>query len=211
VAEIEALVKSGFVVLAIDARGWGETSNISSDAARSFEALFPNYNPAMTAMLMGKTLVAMRAEDVARGLDLLASRPEIDGEKIYGMGVGAATVPLLHQAILDARLKKVVLEGGLVSYDAIETSRIQRGIVENVIPGVLKSYDLPDLVAALAPRPTWIVDARDPLGYRVGIAKVRDQYAGAAEAFKASGASGALHIEVTEPKEEWGFTYRGLK
>ena len=56
------------------------------------------------------------------------------------------------------------------------------------------------LVAALAPRPTWIVDARDPLGYRVDIAKVRGQYAGAVEAFKASGAQDALHIEVTEPR-----------
>jgi hypothetical protein len=165
----------------------------------------------MTAMLLGTSLVAMRAEDIARGLDLLAGRPEVDAEKLYGMGVGAATVPLLHAAFRDARLKKVILEGGLVSYDSVETSKIQRGIVESVIPGVLKAYDLPDLVAALAPRPTWIVDARDGMGYRVNIAKVRQEYAGAAEAFKSSGAEGGLHIKVTEPKDEFGATYRGLK
>jgi cephalosporin-C deacetylase-like acetyl esterase len=209
--EIEALVKSGVVVLAIDARGWGETTGDSSDEAKSWNALFPNYNPAMTAMLLGTSLVAMRAKDIARGLDLLANRPGVDAEKLYGMGVGAGTVPLLHAAVLDPRLKKIVLEGGLVSYDSVETYRIQRGIIENVIPGVLKAYDLPDLVAALAPRPTWIVDARDPLGYRAGISKVRGQYAGAAEAFKAEGAPEALHIEVTEPKDEFNSIYRGLK
>jgi len=209
--EIEALVKSGVVVLAIDARGWGETTGDSSDEAKSWNALFPNYNPAMTALLLGKSLVGMRAEDIARGLDLLANRPEVAGEKIYGMGVGAATIPLLHAAVLDPRIKKLILEGGLVSYDSVETYRIQRGIIENVIPGVLKAYDLPDLVAALAPRPTWIVDARDPLGYRAGIATVRGQYAGAMEAFKAEGASDALHIEATEPKDEFNSIYRGLK
>jgi len=208
---IEALAKSGVVVLAIDARGWGETTGDSSDEAKSWNALFPNYNPAMTAMLMGTSLVAMRAGDIARGLDLLASRPEVNAEKLYGMGVGAGTVPLLHMAVLDPRLKKVILQGGLVSYDSVETYKIQRGIIENVIPGVLKAYDLPDLVAALAPRPTWIVDARDPLGYRAGITMVRGQYAGAAEAFKAAGAPDALHLEVTEPKVEFNSIYRGLK
>ena len=97
--EIEALVKSGVVVLAIDARGWGETSRkpIGEEGGwDTWNALFPNYDNAMIALLLGKSLVAMRAEDIARGLDLLANRPEVDGEKIYGMGVGAATVPLLH-------------------------------------------------------------------------------------------------------------------
>ena len=64
--EIESLVKGGFVVLAIDARGWGETAANSSEDARSFNELFPNYNLAMTAMLLGKSLVAMRAEDIRR-------------------------------------------------------------------------------------------------------------------------------------------------
>jgi cephalosporin-C deacetylase-like acetyl esterase len=212
--EIEALVKSGVVVLAIDARGWGETSrktNWEEGGWDTWNALFPNYDNAIIAMLLGKSLVAMRAHDIECGVDVLANRPEVDADDIYGMGVGAATIPLLHHAVFDARLKKVVLEGGLVSYGSVETYRIQRGIIENVIPGVLKAYDLPDLVAALAPRPTWIVDARDPLGYRVGSAKVRGQYAVALEAFKLSGAQDALHIEVTEPRDEFNATYRGLK
>ncbi|MGA3323513.1 MAG: alpha/beta hydrolase family protein [Terriglobia bacterium] len=211
--EIEALVKSGVVVLAIDARGWGETSrktNWEEGGWDTWNALFPNYDNAMIAMLLGKTLVAMRAHDIECGVDVLANRPEVDGGKIYGMAVGAATIPLLHHAVFDTRLKKVVLKGGLISYGSVETFRIQRGIIENVIPGVLKAYDLPDLVAALVPRPTWIVDARDPLGHRVGIAEVRGQYAGAVEAFKSTGAQDALHIEVTEPRDEFGTTYRGL-
>lgn len=211
VAEIESFVKSGFVVLAIDARGWGETSRHAIDEERDWDSFFPNYDAAMTALLLGKSLVAMRGEDIARALDVLAQRSEVNGEQIYGVAVGAATVPLLHAAVLDERIKKVVLEGGLNSYDSVEASRIQRAVVENVIFGVLKAYDLPQLVAALAPRPTWIVDARDPLGHRLGIARVRGEYASAAEAFKAEGAQDALHIEVSEPKQDFDSIYRGLK
>ncbi len=212
--EIQALVKSGAVVMAIDARGWGETSPVADWNAGGWDtwnALFPNYANAMTALLLGTSLVAMRAADVARGLDLLASRPEVDPDNLYGMGVGGAAVPLLHEAVLDPRLKKVVLQGGLSSYDSVEKYRIQRGIMENVIPGVLKSYDLPDLVAALAPRPTWIVDACDPLGKRAGLATVRSEYAVATDAFTAAGAQSALHVEVTEPNQEFSVTYRGLR
>jgi cephalosporin-C deacetylase-like acetyl esterase len=211
VEEIEPLVKSGVVVLAIDAPGWGETFAESDDDPHLWNALFPNYNAAMTAMLLGKSLVAMRAQDIARGLDLLALRPEVDAEKLYGMGVGAGAVPLLHQAVLDPRVKKVMLEGGLISYDSVVNYKIGRSLIDSVIPGVLKSYDLPDLVAALAPRPTWIVDARDPLGHRVSTAKVRRQYGVALDAFKAAGEPNALRIEVTEPRDEFGATYRGLK
>ena len=210
-AEVEPLVKSGFVVLSIDAPGWGETFHESDDDPHLWNALFPNYNSAMTALLLGTSLVAMRAQDIARGVDLLEARPEVDKDQIYGMGVSGGAVPLLHHAVLDARLKKVILKDGLVSYDAIENSKIQRDVMENIIRGVLKAYDLPDLVAALAPRPTWIVDVQDPLGKRLGLAKVREQYSAAVQAFKSSGAADALHIQMTEPREEFNVTYRGLK
>lgn len=209
--EIEPLAKSGHVVLAIDARGWGETGTDAPDETKTWNSYFPNYNAAMTSLLLGKNLVGMRVYDIARGIDLLAGRPEVDGERIYGMAVGAATVPLLHAAVLDARLKKVILEKGLISYDAVETTRVQSAIIENVIPGVLKSYDLPDLVAALAPRPTWIVDTSDPMGNRADIRTVRDEYSAAADAFKAASAPDALHILVTEPKEDFDTIYRGLE
>ena len=210
--EIDALVHSGCIVLAIDARGWGETGpRDNPEDSRMWNTLFPNFGNAMTALLLGKTLVGMRAEDISRGVDLLAGRSEVDAERIYGFGVDAATIPLSHEATLDTRVKKVVLKGGLVSYESVVMHRISRDMFENVIPGVLKSYDLQDLVAAVAPRPTWIVNARDSMGYRLGIEKARAEYARPAEAFRSLGAPDALHIEVAEPEEKFEVTYRGLK
>ncbi|MGA2632457.1 MAG: hypothetical protein ABSG54_19860 [Terriglobia bacterium] len=165
----------------------------------------------MSALLLGKTLVGMRAEDISRGVDLLAARPEVDAEKIIGFGVDAAAIPLLHEAVLDQRLKKVALEGVLVSYESAVRHRIQRDIFQSVIPGVLKAYDLEDLMAALAPRPTWIVNARDPMGFPVGVRKAREQYARSVEAFKSLNAADAIRLEVTEPGEGALAVYRGLK
>ena len=44
-----------------------------------------------------------------------------------------------------------MLDGMLVSYESVVSSRVHRRILEGVSPGMLKYYDLQDLVAALAP------------------------------------------------------------
>ncbi len=206
--ELEQLVFRGFVVLAIDTRGSGETRPLPNDEqARDVYRFFGNYDSAMTALLVGKTLVGMRAEDVYRGVDLLASRPEVDREKIYGFGVGSGALVLLHEAVMDDRIKKVDLEGMLESYQSVVTHKLHREVFESVVPGVLKAYDLPDLVAALAPRAVWIMNAHDPMGKRAGTAELRKTYERALEAFKAVGAADSIRFAVTRPEEKLGSVF----
>ena len=160
----ERFARAGVVVLAIDARGLGETRQIAEGARTDFQRFFGDYESGATAMLIGKTLAGMRAGDIARGLDLLAARPEVDAARISGYGKDAGAVPLLYAAAFDGRLRNVVLEGMLVSYEAVVNNRIHRQVFEQIVPGALRDYDLPDLVASLAPRPTWLINATDPLG-----------------------------------------------
>jgi cephalosporin-C deacetylase-like acetyl esterase len=191
--DVEQLVQAGFVVLSVDLRGMGETQ-VSSDG-EDFSRYFGDYESAMTALLVGKPLVGMRARDVRRGLDLLAGRSEVDPNRISAFGKDKGAVPVLYAALLDDRIKKLALEGMLTSYHAVTSARIHRQVFEDVIVGGLKSFDLPDLVATLSPRPVWIVDASDPLGHRADIKVVQTQYAGARTAFRLAGAEGALRIE----------------
>ncbi len=51
-----------------------------------------------------------------------------------------------------------------------------RQIFDAVVPGVLGRYDLPDLVAALAPRPVSLTNVRSPLGTPVFLRDVRAEY-----------------------------------
>ncbi len=179
-ADIERFVKAGLIVLAIDVRGTGETRFSNEEQGSDFPRFFGDYNSAMKALLVGKTLVGMRAEDIWRGVDLLSTQAGVDREKIYGVGHGGAAVPMLHAAVLDPRLKQVALDGVLTSYEAVTASKIHRGVFESVVPGALKAYDLPELVATLAPRPVWITSAVDPLGHTIGARELQKQYAGVA-------------------------------
>jgi pimeloyl-ACP methyl ester carboxylesterase len=173
--ELEALAESGVVVLAPDLRGFGETQ-FATDSSSDWNRLLGDYNSAMTAMLTGTTLVGMRSADVIRAINLLAKRPDVDPARISAVGRDGAAIPLLHAAVLDNRIRKIVLDGMLVSYDAVIRRNVNRGIFEHVIPGVLKTYDLPDLVAGLAPRPVLIADAVDPLGTQLTSAESQKEY-----------------------------------
>jgi cephalosporin-C deacetylase-like acetyl esterase len=200
--DIEALIARGFIVLAIDPCGWGETRpGQNPDEDNATYRMFGNYPDAMRALLVGRTLVGMRAGDISRGVDLLVGRPEVDPAKIYGFGVGAGALTLLHEAVLDRRISALALDHMLVSFQSVVTHRMHHDIYESVIPGVLKAYDLPDLVAAVAPRPVWLVDAVDPLGHEVKLADTEKEYARAAEAFRVLDAAAAIHVASTKPEQ----------
>jgi hypothetical protein len=197
-------------VLAIDARGFGETQHRRGEQGSDFPNYFGDYHSAMTALLIGKPLVGMRALDVWRGVDLLATRVEVDRAKIYGLGKEGGAVPLLHAAALDERISKVVLEGMLLSYQTILNQRIHRQVFEQVVQGALRSYDLPDLVSTLAPRPVWLVNGVNALGQRVSLAEMKKQYATAPLAFRAAQAEAALRIIGRREADQPAVFYRDL-
>jgi cephalosporin-C deacetylase-like acetyl esterase len=176
--ELEQLALAGNVVLAADLRGLGETAYSTGQSGSDFPRFFGDYHSTMKTLLLDKPLVAMRVEDIAAGLEVLSARPEVDPERIAGYGHGVPAVPLLHAAVLDGRLKKLVLEGMVVSYEAVVTAKIHRNVFENVIRGVLRSYDLPDLAQAVAPREVHVVNPVDPLGRAVALAEARRVYGG---------------------------------
>jgi cephalosporin-C deacetylase-like acetyl esterase len=176
VPEIESLVRAGLVVLAVDIRGMGETGIASTANGSDWPRYFGNYESGMTLLLSGTTLTGMRARDISRGVDLLAARSEVDPARIYGAGVENGGVPLLHAASLDPRIRKLALERMLVSYQAVVDHNIHRDVFEHVIPGVLKTYDLPDLARMVAPRQIRIVDAVNPVNQALPLEEVRKQY-----------------------------------
>jgi dienelactone hydrolase len=195
--ELESLAESGVVVLAPDLRGLGETRPAMESGSEWSRAL-GDYDSAMTAMLTGTTLVGMRALDVIRAVDILAARADVDPAQISGVGRAGAAIPLLHAAVLDPRIGKLALDGMLASYDMVVQRAVNRSVFEQVIPGVLKSYDLPDLIAALAPRQVVIADAVDPVGLPLTLAEARTQYQRA----------GVARIVRRGPEDDPGTAYR---
>ena len=201
-SEAERFALSGTVVLSIDARGVGETSVTTDVNSREFDRYFGDFNDIMAALLVGKTMAGMRALDISRGLDLLASRKEVDSNRTYAYGKDSGALPLLYASLLDTRIRKVVLNGMLSSYESVVNSRVHRGVLEGAAPGMLMSYDLPDLVAALAPRDVWVIGATDPLGHEIPASDVKKEYRRALEKFSQQGASQAIHITDRSPDQD---------
>jgi cephalosporin-C deacetylase-like acetyl esterase len=201
-SQAEGFVKSGMVVLSIDARGFGETQPVLDPAESEFTRYFGDFNDIKLATLVGKTMVGMHALDISRGIDLLEAQPEVDRDRIYGYGKRGGTVPLLYAAVLDERIRKAAFEGMLVSYESVVNGRVNRQILGDVVPGALKCFDLPDLVATLAGREVWLADSADPLGHSIPASEVLKQYISATEAFKRAGAERAIHIRNLKPLED---------
>ena len=163
-SKLEQWMKSGTVVLAIDARGFGETRGKSEAASEDNRIWFGDASSTSAAFLLGKTMVGLRALDIVKGFELLSERTDFSITAVRVVGVGGASVPALFAAALDDRIQSVELDGMLMSYQSVIETPIHRHVYEQVIPGVMRKFDLPDLVAALSPRSVRITSLVDAMG-----------------------------------------------
>ncbi len=198
-----ALAKAGTIVLAVDLRGMGETHIAPDRNDSEFYRYFGDFEDAMTAVLMNRTLAGMRAADITRGIDMLAARPDVDMNRISAIGRNSAAVPMLYTAVFDKRIKGVALEGMLLSYDAVVHDRMQRLVFEQVVPGALLDFDIPDLVNALAPRSVWISAPVTPTGAPVAPPEFAKTFSSAAKT------SRALQLRPPRPADERAAAYYG--
>ena len=175
-SKMDDWMAKGAIVLAIDARGFGEGRQASEGRPGENEQWFGDASSIFGALLLGKTMVGMRALDIIRGVELLAARADVDPNSIKGIGIGAASVPLLFAAALDGRLHSVEIEGMLVSYNSIIDSRLHRRAFEQVVPGAIRSFDLPDLVAALGPQRVSLRGFVDAMGDPAPTETIRKLY-----------------------------------
>jgi len=104
--------------------------------------LGPFYLLTLRAFLVGKTLVGLRADDVLRAADWLASRPDVDAARLGAQGRGPMGIVLLHAAVLDPRIRSITLDRTLVGYRMAIDQPVTRDLAQSVIPGVLRHYDL---------------------------------------------------------------------
>jgi len=146
-AEFDNLAAQGNVVLAITPR----PSPPGTDDMKA-PLLGPFYLLSLRADLVGKTLVGLRADDAIRAIDYLAARADVDPAQISAQASGHMGLVLLHAGVLDRRMRHIEVDHVLSSYRSLINAPLPIGAPEDVIPGVLLHYDIPDLVRALGPR-----------------------------------------------------------
>jgi len=153
-----ALARRGYVVLAIDAYCFGERNGCGPDGpsekGADGEASACKFN-----LWKGRTLWGMIIRDDLMALDYLASRPEVDAERIGVMGMSMGATRAWWLMALDDRLKTGVPICCLTRYQNL----IERGFLSAhsfyyFVPGMLNHFDTEAIVALIAPRPVLFLD-----------------------------------------------------
>jgi cephalosporin-C deacetylase-like acetyl esterase len=195
---IERRVKDGEMVAMIEPRGMGETAPQPANT-KQLGYFGPDEKEAFLSLHLGRPLLAQRVYDLIQSFRAL-QKSDAPGPGFHLIGIGNGGPIALHAAALDDRVRSVEVEGSVLSWSAVAEGVISRDQLSSVVPGVLESYDLPDLAAAIAPRPLTIRDPLDPAGAPVPQAAIDSAYAPATAAYRALDAADHLKLRAAEPK-----------
>ncbi|RSL17963.1 acetyl xylan esterase AXE1 [Edaphobacter aggregans] len=149
IRKLRALADAGTAVLVIAPR----PSPPGTEETKS-PLLGPFYLTELHSELVGKTLVGLRIDDVISAVNFMSHGTTPDPNQISAQASGHLGLVLLHAAVLDPRLKHITIDHTLESYDSLLKAPMPKGAPEDILPGVVRRYDLPDLVRALGPRLT---------------------------------------------------------
>jgi dienelactone hydrolase len=153
-----ALAKRGFVVLAIDAYCFGERNGQGPDgpAEKGKEG---EMTAAKFHLWVGRTLWGMMLRDDLMALDYLASRSEVDTNRIGVMGMSMGATRSWWLLALDERLKTGVPVCCLTRCrNLIQNELIYAHAIFYYVPNFLNHFDSEAVVALIAPRPVLFLD-----------------------------------------------------
>jgi dienelactone hydrolase len=147
-----AFARHGFVVVAIDASGFGERNGQGPDGPteRSYAA---EETAAKFNLWVGRTFWGMLVRDDLMALDYLASRPEVDPDRIGVTGMSMGATRSWWLMALDERIKTGVAIACLTRYqNMVEHGAIHEHDIGYFVPGMLNHFDSEAVVALIAPR-----------------------------------------------------------
>lgn len=157
--ELDRMTSAGWVAIALQPTPAPPgTEGLKSPYLGSFNLL------SLRAFLVGQTIVGMQIDDAIHAIDSLATRADVDPSRIAIYGNGPLGIVALHTAALDSRIRSVVIENTLASYRMVLDQPLHRNISEVMIPGVLRKYDIGNLLSTISPRPVTIVNPQDATG-----------------------------------------------
>ncbi len=148
-----ALARRGFVVIAVDACGFGERNGKGpggpDEKGGAGEMTASKFN-----LWVGRTLWGMMLRDDLMALDYLCARPEVDARRVGVTGISMGATRTWWLMALDERLKAGVAICCLTRYQnlAAEQGLKYHGIYY-FVPGMLNHFDTEAVVALAAPRP----------------------------------------------------------
>ena len=192
--DVDRLAKAGRIVMVIDARPTPPgTESIKSPYLGAFNLL------SLRSFLVGKSIIGLRVDDTIRAIDWLAGRRDVDRNAISVYGSGPLGMVVLHAAVLDTRISRIVVANTLTSYRMIVDQPVHRNVSEVVIPGVLQHYDTTDLLTATYPRPVIYIAPQDALGSDIRAVIFRTAISAAVKSDQNMGSPNRIQLQTVAP------------
>jgi cephalosporin-C deacetylase-like acetyl esterase len=174
---LDELVRSGNLVIAADVRGVGSTSasRDSSLTSGEFGHLFDmDTSAAYASWSMDRSLSGTRVQDVVRCVDYTLQREGVDASRLHLIGKGRAAVWCLYAAALDDRITNLICTDGLLSYRTLVLADRYLYGADIFVQHILLHFDLPDVAAAIAPRPLVLIEPKDGMKKTVDFKQAKE-------------------------------------
>ena len=167
-------VRRGYAAIAMEQRAFGLRSDGRQDCCRrtlDLEINDDNHtckHTAMTALLLGRTLLGERVFDVIRACDAIAKIDGLDANAIHVMGNSGGGTVAWYSAAAEPRIK------GAIAASCFCTVEKSIGAIDhctdNYLPGMLEWFDFADIAGAIETARVAIVMGRhDPLFPHQGV------------------------------------------
>lgn len=157
-------VKSGYAALCIEQRGMGERQPFYGHRGGNREkgATCTCAYTAMTALLLGRTIIGERVWDVSKAIDSLSNFDGLDLDDITCLGTSGGGTATYYSACYDTRIKTAVPSCAIASYKSSIGNTWH--CTCNYIPSMAKYFDMGELATLIAPRKLLIpVGKLDPI------------------------------------------------
>ena len=204
----DELARRGFAVIAIDGHFWGERrlpgsqDTIGGGVPETVEQtrqcnryLYEQQAmAAMNLMQMGLTWHGVLLNDDRRSAQLLASLPQVDGERIACCGLSVGSYRAWSLAAVSADIKAAIGICWMATQESLMRQPTNQNTSQSafamLIPGMRRYLEIPDIASLACPKPLLLyAGRRDGLFSQAGtdaaFARIREVYAqhGAAEHF----------------------------
>ncbi len=213
------LARRGYVVIAIDMFYWGERRMVLDDDPSSYrerplamteqEIRAFNQRASQDESLVARSLFTAGITwpgvvlwDDIRTLDYLATRPDVDRNRLGCVGLSVGGYRSFLLAALDERIKAAVDVGWMTSFG----SQIKQHVIHTVglsfhINGLYRYMDMPDLAALVAPRAVLVINgSQDSLFAPDGVQTAFDKIA---RCYVKAGAPGRSRCRLYDAPHEF--------
>ena len=155
------IAKRGYIVFAIENRGWGERTLDAKQCGRNEETTCSGLIFYEHATSLGYDYLGLQTADTLQLLQYMRSIEYVDKQRIAIAGLSLGAFIAMSASVLDSNITSTVLASGVISIE--HTWSRGTGTL-----GTLRYFDGPDLASTISPRHLYLsYGSKETLGFGI--------------------------------------------